>query len=328
MRHQAIIISHTKDLDGLASAAIALRERPGSKLYLVDYAEKYVDSLLGRIGEFSNHEEAIISDIGCNRKTIDKWAVLAAKLKESGMRVFWLDHHQWDEDCVKKIKRSVDVITHGSQDICAAEIVKERIGTPGDLIEERLALLAHDSDFNVWREPLSSPLSRLISYYHYIGGEKGDELKRRLTLLLANGIFWTFEFDAQLAEYTRLLEHDKTRLISNARVIDVKGYKVVVSVKGAYSGTDAANLLFKEAGGDIAVLVSSKGHVSIRSRRSDVNTKIIGEALGGGGHLRYAAGGTLEDRFPEPKEDQLDEIARYVAELLSRLDFKLQCTTT
>lgn len=318
-----IIISHTKDLDGLAAAAIMIRENPGSPIYLVDYAEEYVKDLKKKLSRITD-ETVMIVDIGCNKKTIGMWASLLMTLKERGSRIYWFDHHEWDEECIDEIDDVVEQIVHGVKDRCAAEIVWEKLGRHGDPIERRLAALAHDSDFNMWREPLSHPLSKLISYYHHIGGDRGDELKRMLVTSLSAGIFWTFAMDQQLAEYEGILQRDHDMLVKNARIVDVKNHKIVISMRGAYSGTDAANILFEKLGGDIAVLVSSRGSISVRSRRDDVNTKIIGEAFGGGGHLRYAAGGSIEDRFPNPDWSQIDEIAMFIADELSQVDFILK----
>ena len=318
-----VIISHTKDLDGLAAAAILLRENPGSSIYLVDYAEEYVKDLKRKLSRIAG-EKIMIVDVGCNRRTIGMWASLLTALKERGSRIYWFDHHEWDEECLGEVNNLVEQIVHSVKDLCAAEIVWRKLGRHGDPIERRLAILAHDSDFNIWREPLSHPLSKLISFYHNIGGDRGDELKRMLVTLLSTGIFWTFAMDQQLEEYEEILQRDYGILVKNSRTIDVKGCKIVISMRGAYSGTDAANILFEELGGDIAILVSSRGSISVRSRRDDVNTKVIGEAFGGGGHLRYAAGGSIDDVFPNPDWGQIDEIARFMADRLSQIDFRLK----
>jgi hypothetical protein len=115
-----------------------------------------------------------------------------------------------------------------------------------------------------------------------------------------------WRWDIQVKEYDGILKHDYERLL-RSRVREVNGYRIVVGLRGAYSGTDAANIVQEKIGGDVVIMVSGRGHLSIRSEREDVNTKVIGEAFGGGGHLRHAAGGSIEDVFPNPTEEQLDE---------------------
>ena len=312
----AIIVTHTKDLDGIASAAIFLRENPGAQVILADYDHEYVEAA-ERDARPAPGETVVIADIGCNRKDISRWASIISGWKSRGARVLWLDHHAWDEECLGAIK-DVDILTHDTEGKCAAEVVLEHVGRAADPVESRLAELAHDSDFNLRREPLAVMLSRLISYYHYLGGQRGDQLKLRLIDALSRGVLWTVEMDIQVKEYDGILKHDYDVLL-RSRVREVNGYRVVVGLRGAYSGTDAANIVQEKIGGDIVIMVSGRGHLSIRSEREDVNTKVIGEAFGGGGHLRHAAGGSIEDVFPNPTEEQLDEIADYIAGRLSEV---------
>ncbi|MFP3263892.1 MAG: arcadin 1 [Nitrososphaeria archaeon] len=313
----AIIVTHTKDLDGIASAAIFLRENPGAQVILADYDHEYVEAA-ERDARPAPGETVVIADIGCNRKDISKWASLVSGWKSRGARVLWLDHHAWDEECVRAVVDVVDLLTHDTEGKCAAEVVLEHVGRAGDPVESRLAELAHDSDFNLRREPLATMLSKLISYYHYVGGQRGDQLKLRLIDALSRGVLWTVEMDVQVKEYDGILKHDYERLL-RSRVREVNGYRVVVGLRGAYSGTDAANIVQEKIGGDIVIMVSGRGHLSIRSEREDVNTKVIGEAFGGGGHLRHAAGGSIEDLFPNPTEEQLDAIADFIAKRLSEV---------
>jgi oligoribonuclease NrnB/cAMP/cGMP phosphodiesterase (DHH superfamily) len=318
-----VVVSHTKDLDGLAAAAIAQREYPGSRVLLIDYSPEYVDWLEDKLGETSD-EKVIVADIGCNKASIGRWAELLKSLKSRRCEILWFDHHVWDNDCLTQVRPYVAEIVHSVTGRCAAEIVWEKIGNRSDLVEKRLSVLAHDSDFNLWKEPMSVALSQLISYYNHIGGDEGLERKKRLVDLLSVGIFWTYYMDEELAVYRVLLEEEKKKLISSARVKTINGYRVVVAFRGAYSGTEAANLLFSEVGGDIAILVSSNGTLSIRSWRDDVNTKAIGEAFNGGGHLTKAAGGTVRDVFPNPEHDQIDKVASYIFEKLKKTSFVIR----
>ncbi|MGC9116564.1 MAG: DHH family phosphoesterase [Conexivisphaera sp.] len=316
-----IAITHTKDLDGIASAAIILRENPGARVLLADYDDEYADAL-EREAAPDPGDTVVIADIGCNKKSIRRWASVLSGWRARGARVLWLDHHAWDSECLAAVEGAVDELTHDTEGMCAAEVVFSRLGRPNDPVEARLAEMAHDADFNLRRDPIGNLLSRLISYYDYLGGSRGDGLKLHLVDLLSLGILWTSWTDAHLREYEAVLARDY-ELLLRSRVREVNGYRIIVGLRGAYSGTEAANIVQERIGGDIVFMVSGKGHLSIRSNREDVNTKALGEAFGGGGHLRHAAGGSIEDRFPHPTEDQLDAIADYIAERISGLDFRL-----
>jgi len=326
------VITHTADLDGVASAAIAIEgegEEAIERILLADYGEEYADAA-GRAVEPAPGDTVIIADIACDRKNVSRWASIASGWKARGARVLWLDHHAWDDDCVRAVGDAVDLLTHDTEGRCAAEVVLEHMGRAGDPVASRLAELAHDSDFNLRKEPLADMLSRLIAYYNYIGGgarENGDDLKLRLINSLSLGILWTVEMDIQAKEYEKILRQDYDRLL-RSKVREVNGYRVVVGLRGAYSGTDASNILYNQFKYDIAFILSKEGWLSIRSERDDVNTKAIGEAFGGGGHLRHAAGGSVRDLFPNPTEEQLDAIADYIVRKLDTIDFVLPATPT
>ena len=316
------VVTHTKDLDGIASAAIAVRENMGARVLLADYDDDYVEFLRSKV-EPRPGDVVVIADIGCNKGSIQRWASLLSGWRAAGVKVLWLDHHAWDPECLKAVEGAVDELTHDTEGRCAAEVVLGRIGRQGDAVESRLAEMAHDSDFNIRKDPLANMLSRLISYYDYLGGGLGDGLKLRLISSLSLGVFWDALMDVHLREYEGVLRRDY-ELLMKSRVREVNGYRVVVGLRGAYSGTEAANIVREKLGGDIVFMVSGRGHLSIRSERDDVNAKAIGEAFGGGGHLRHAAGGSISDAFPNPTEDQLDAIADYIVRKLSGVDFRIR----
>jgi len=313
------VITHTADLDGMAAAAIAVEgEGEDVHVFLADYGEEYVNAV-ERDVEPGVGDIVIVADIGCDKKNISKWASIVSGWKSKGARVLWLDHHAWDDDCVRAVGDAVDLLTHDTEGRCAAEVVLEHLGRAGDPVASRLAELAHDSDFNLRKEPLADMLSRLIAYYNYLGG-RGDDLKLRLINSLSLGILWSVEMDIQAMEYGKILRQDYDRLL-RSRVREVNGYRVVVGLRGAYGGTEASNILYQNFHYDIAMIISNEGWLSVRSERNDLNTKVIGEAFGGGGHLLHAAGGSIRDSFPNPTEEQLDAIADYIAKRLSGIDF-------
>jgi oligoribonuclease NrnB/cAMP/cGMP phosphodiesterase (DHH superfamily) len=323
------VVTHTADLDGMASAAIAVEgegEDAIERVFLADYGEEYVNALEVSVKPAPG-DTVIIADIGCDKKNLSKWVSVVSGWKSRGARVLWLDHHTWDDDCVRAVGDVVDLLTHDTEGKCAAEVVLEHMGRAGDPTASRLAELAHDSDFNLKREPLAGMLSRLIAYYNYLGG-RGDDLKLRLIHSLSLGILWTVEMDIQAREYEEILRQDYDRLLMS-RVREVNGYRVVVGLRSAYGATEASNVLYQKFHYDIAFIVLlNQGWLSIRSERDDVNTKAIGEAFGGGGHLRHAAGGSIRDVFPNPTEEQLDAIADYIANKLSKIDFVLPTAPT
>ena len=117
-------ISHDKDVDGLASAAIVWRyaktKNLDFKAILTDYGS--FEQVFSAIAK-KRDTLIIITDLGMDDTIIDIVQKGLTKAISQGCRIVWLDHHQWSDNAIKMIlslgNKPVLKVNH---EFCAAEI--------------------------------------------------------------------------------------------------------------------------------------------------------------------------------------------------------------
>ena len=158
-----VALTHGRDLDGIASAAIIYRfskiRNYKCKLY---FSEPYnLSENLEKILLYEKvFDELVIADIGLNREISSVIINLLRRVKERNVLIKWFDHHIWDDDLVESIRKIVDLLKVDSR-FCAAELVQINL-LPRDSIARRIALLARDMDFWLKKDELSVKISKII----------------------------------------------------------------------------------------------------------------------------------------------------------------------
>ncbi|MFC1792712.1 hypothetical protein ACFL3Q_03905 [Planctomycetota bacterium] len=103
----ALIITHG-DVDGMVCAAQLIR-REKSQCELRFSNAKYIKSALARILRSSRKPRRIyISDIPPNAEVVK----IISTLKEHGTKVFWIDHHPWEDDIREQIENCCDKVIY------------------------------------------------------------------------------------------------------------------------------------------------------------------------------------------------------------------------
>ena len=103
----ALIITHG-DVDGMVCAAQLIR-REKSQCELRFSNAKYIKSALARILRSSRKPRRIyISDIPPNAEVVK----IISTLKEHGTKVFWIDHHPWEDDVREQIENCCDKVIY------------------------------------------------------------------------------------------------------------------------------------------------------------------------------------------------------------------------
>jgi len=279
-----VSLTHGKDLDGIASAAIVLRyARKKSLPYEVYFSEpSLLIETFQKITAFESEiAELIISDIGLNKGLLTKVINVLNTVKgKYSVKIRWFDHHLWDSRIKEKISEIVDELVVNER-FCAAELIQRHI-LPEDAIAAKLAFLARDADFWIFSNEISKKLSKIISYR--------EVALKDLIVILSKGEYWNEVLEKA---YSRALEREKELLDKGLKSLET--YKVkkfnVALVKGKIPAGEIAEILAKK-GYDIIVVVSPEGKVSLRRGSKKVNLVPIAEKLNGGGHP-FAAGGSL-----------------------------------
>jgi len=221
-----------------------------------------------------------ITDLGLNKDIALHVLTYLKELKSREWRIYWFDHHVWNEDLKVNVSLIVDkLIIDRSK--CAAEITYEQI-LPNDEIAKELAQLARDMDFWLRRIELSVKLSKVLS--------SGFD-RYKLISMLAEGEFWNSRLEEVYNEAIKREKELLKKALSRVRKVKVNDLTIAI-VKSNIPAGLIADILAKE-GVDIIAVVSPRGTVSLRRGSSRINLIPIAEKLNGGGHP-YAAGGNLK----------------------------------
>ena len=276
-----IIITH-KDVDGIASGAIVLRIVGDARVKFA--SPRSIAKVLSRIPE--NSGEIYILDIAVNSSTLHEIARELSRLKRSGRRITWIDHHPWPEEAVKTLQRYVDrLVVEPSPS--AASLVK-KVFSANDEVCEMIAKIGDDADTGRYEMELSNQ-------YYWVIREPG----RRLYLLkaLAAGNFedervkrWAKE---QKQRDRSLLERIMREAVEIRLTKSGKKYALIDLRPKGGPGTAIARILARKEKIDFSlVFYSCDGGFGLYRGRGDVRLKEICEKYGGGGH-EYACGGKL-----------------------------------
>ena len=309
-------ISHDKDVDGLNSAAIVWRYAKSKGLEfsvsLTDYGA--FDTVFSSLA-LRRNTLIVVSDLGVDDTTLPSVLNGLTRAVSQGCRIVWLDHHQWSQKAIKALlslpNKPVLKINH---DYCAAEIVC-KVLMPRDKISQELALIAHDTDFNLREIPVANALTDAVSVLRFGAIDRkedtSDALYPLISKLAESGLegVWD-EFHQKFKDHLlqQRVEHyrkDKTKKMRKAlarhcdSVIHDRLVRVVEIPSGVTStdmGTFASipeNLNFDGKSlkvADLLLMVSQGGMLGIRRGAESVLCNMAAKLFNGGGHP-FAAGG-------------------------------------
>jgi oligoribonuclease NrnB/cAMP/cGMP phosphodiesterase (DHH superfamily) len=277
-----LIISHAEDIDGIFSAALAIRkakrERENYSLLLIDYTQ--YDLLIEKIKN-SKESRIIILDIGINEKRAKE--VIDA-LKESKSFIIWIDHHIWEDSILKEVSKYCNLVIGNH----SATYLFSRIFS-NDLFSTKLARIAEDSDFFKNKLKISSQLSLLITYFNNFSKEKLYWLAE----YFSENTKLSKEMEELIEKIEKEVEEARKKVEKNLEIIEVKKKKIgIVELPGILNPSFEGDRLKKEKNLDTCIMLFKKGggyKVSIRGEKALELAKL----LGGGGHPT-AAGAFLE----------------------------------
>lgn len=323
-------ISHDKDVDGLNSAAIVWRY---AKTKGLEY-----DVILADYGSFEQvfskaasrrHTLIIVTDLGLDDSSLEHAQKGLSRAISQGCRVVWLDHHRWSEHAVKSIlsmeNKPVLKINH---DFCAAEIAF-KVLMPRDEICKELALIAHDSDFNIREREAAVALTDAISVTRFNSIAKKEDITDALFPLLQRlaekGIEGVWDgrnkkfMDATLEQKVRQYRKERSKRMKKAlfahcdQMIGGKLVRILEMPSGVTTtdiGTYVANEENLEINGeklevaDLLITLSPGGLLGIRRGNESTLCDVAAKLFNGGGHP-YAAGGEygMYDNFQAVCDD-------------------------
>ena len=114
-----VCVSHGKDTDGLASAAL-VKIAKGADVILADYGD-FVERLM----ELKEPKELYICDLGLN-ESIEGGFLAEVKRLTKKAKVIYIDHHPLDLNLKNKIKSLGVALTHSTEQ-CASMLVLQKL---------------------------------------------------------------------------------------------------------------------------------------------------------------------------------------------------------
>ena len=309
-------ISHDKDVDGIASAAIvwryAISKNLEHRLMLTDYGG--FDQAFGKVAAMRN-SLIVVTDLGMDEPAMNQAMPLLSQAVSQGCRIVWLDHHLWEPAAIKSLlSLENNPILKVNPDYCAAEIT-QKVLMPRDIISQEIATIAHDTDFNLREIEAASALTDAVSVIRFSALDKREDITDALTpiveALAKNGIegVWDSEhkrfrnnlLQKQVAYYQKeRLKKMKKALIGHCDH-SIQGQLVrIVEIPSGVTTTDLGTFLAMDENlelegqripvADLLITISQGGMLGFRRGTENVLCNEAAKLFDGGGHP-YAAGG-------------------------------------
>ncbi len=288
-------LTHASDLDGMASAAMLVRyyKVPIGNVFFGSYSGKiFEDSMKLISGIEGPGNLLVIADIGMVSEDLERIADVLSDFKKRGNYVFWLDHHVWTDDEVKRMSDICDFMIVGeNKDFCGTELVYKFL-CPRDKFGDRLANFTHVSDFALDSaiandNKLIKKISMSVKYLN--DGRIANPKLRDFVSCLASGSLDCNVINNAYSEYFRESRPYLKEALESANIIEVNGIRIALSFGRKLSSQEACMELMKRKNADVAIFVNvESGDGSIRSARDTdswgVENTGMAKALKGGGH--------------------------------------------
>jgi oligoribonuclease NrnB/cAMP/cGMP phosphodiesterase (DHH superfamily) len=203
----------------------------------------------------------------------------------------WVDHHPWSQNAIDSVSQLAELVLDSSGKKCASDLMFEKL-VPGNLLAEKLADMAHTSDFFT-KDQYLTPISELIRYYQTFPDfyDRMQELARKS----AKGILWDVEMQSDYNNYSRLRDEAKAQVFATTVVRKVGNFSVAYVQSSPYIQNSLfSEEVFEKTGADLVMFYSSKGKVSIRRNNDAISCREVALNLPEGGGHDYAAGAVFK----------------------------------
>lgn len=323
-------ITHSSDLDGMASAALLVHyyKMPIQNLCFTNYSGRIYRDTLDFISNIKGSGNLlVISDFGMIDDNLKSMGAALSKFRKKGNYTIWLDHHIWDNRAVEGISKFCDLIVVGENlNFCGTELVYKFLCKKSKFGDE-LARITHLSDFALASK--SKKENHLIDKIAYGIKELGTDNAtnpetREFVSCLAKGDIDCKIINDAYEKYMKRSRPFLKKVLSTAKIIEVNKVRIAVSFGIGVSSQEACMTMISKLKTDIAIYVGIKeGHSSIRSVRDSkswgVDSSEIANAFLGGGHP-LASGFSLEssgyDLSDKGAQSEIIEKIRKISEKL------------
>ncbi|MCL4389297.1 MAG: hypothetical protein M1528_01045 [Candidatus Marsarchaeota archaeon] len=296
-------VTHARDLDGMASAALITRNYkiPLENIIFFDYGDSFSDITEEIAAKHPQKSVFVFSDVGVNRDLLGEYVKLLPRLAKRGNKVIWLDHHQWSNAEINRISRYCSLMVVGeNRYYCGSDIVY-KILCKKDAESDKVAELAHTSD--MFLKPKSRAQMTMLKryafglkYYNLKPRGRRDKLLREVVLNLSQGIISNKPINQGYAKYRRIFANAQRRLDKSSRLLILSdNTRIALGFSNSLQSTFAGIHLLKKFKADISAYIntgdrsSSSANCSMRSRKGGLDCLKIALKFNGGGHPQACA---------------------------------------
>lgn len=288
-------ITHSADLDGMASAALMVHyyKIPIENVIFTSYSGKLYDDAIKFIkGIKGSDHTLVISDVGMVEERLEIIAGALSAFRERGNRIVWLDHHLWSERAIKRIADLCYFMIVGeNKDFCATELVY-RMLCKRDKYGDEIARLTHLSDFALTSKSKTDNVlvEKIGLGINQLGDDniRNPRLREFVSCLAKNDIDCRVIKDAY-KRYVKETAPYLKKMLGSAKVVKVGKMSIAVGFGQKVSHQEGCMELLGKFKTSVSIYISTdSGTASIRSVRDSkswgVDSYKIAVAFSGGGH--------------------------------------------
>ena len=293
---RVLICSHEADIDGVYSASVALIRYPEARVSFYNYGLENFQKMFKFVKNEAKKSKkglAIISDLGINDKKVFTLALdFILYLKERQWHVIWVDHHPWQIDFLKLLKKICILHHDSSQRKCATDIMYENL-MPNNKTAEQLRLIAHSSDFMIDIKNHDARVSELIHFYRNSSGtaQKLEFLAQKAS----EGILWDVVMQRDYLKFIKVAEIHKRKSLETLIIRKIQSFNVAFVFTYPFVQSSLfANEVISISNVDLVMLFNKHGKVSIRRNTDRISCSMIASFLVEGGGHEFASGGMLK----------------------------------
>jgi len=305
------VVSHEEDIDGLGSAAVALKWSGSRCLYLTGYFKEEWVSFSRRLRSRCRRKGSlslVVSDLNPSLEMLEILDTSLSTCPEK--KILWVDHHVWKEEALSRANSMGYVEVYIDRSMTSTESMIHRLGLVSDSGLDVIAQLSRDTDYGLYSHPLSGPLTDVIRYSLY---RKGDRrFLAGLARKFSRGIVWDYEVELLWEEASEEKEKALEEVRRSAAVREVKGYRALFLYTDPILSSRIAIRETRIRDYDIAFVIYKNGSITIARGSRDINCAEIASKLGGGGHP-HIAGAQIGRSIAEMG---LEKVIEYISERL------------
>ncbi len=311
-------VTHRADMDGIASAALVMRRfgMPSKNIILASYDRDSFASAMRTLSRIDPRNSLVIfTDFSANSNSIESMRRHMLRLKRSGNRILYIDHHPWSEEAMGKIASLCDYALVGENSaFCAAELTAKLLFKKPDHTVKRIAGIARITDFNLPAK--SAAITKIVLAIEYFNITDPGRLKK-LAELFSNGVFSSKLIDAAYRAYKKTEKKQLSELDRSIMSVDAR-YRLGIGFGERIQSNIACARIMKKAKADIALYMNLRnGTAHLRSRKG-IDCSKLASNLHGGGHPRAAGFQPSSRRFLNFSPDGRRKFAEYMAKELER----------